>query len=183
MPILEKIRKAVHVACPGVEETLKWGNPCFEHGGILVGASAHKNHVNFSFWRGAEMVDPEGLLEVAGKTRLGSVRLEKVADLPTQRVIVGYVKGVAVAPETRLPIQSNHVVPSHFRHFALPTTSERPLVWKTWNGRAAKASIAPTCTWVMLLAPQRASAPERRTTRKSASVASPFASTRPRSGV
>jgi hypothetical protein len=28
-PILRHIRSVVHAACPGVEETIKWGSPSF----------------------------------------------------------------------------------------------------------------------------------------------------------
>jgi hypothetical protein len=34
-PVLNYIRQTVHEACPGVEETLKWGFPHFMHHGIL----------------------------------------------------------------------------------------------------------------------------------------------------
>jgi hypothetical protein len=36
-PILHRLRKVVHVACPDVEETLKWRTPTFMHHGILYG--------------------------------------------------------------------------------------------------------------------------------------------------
>src|SRR4051794_31523926 len=49
-PVLERIRTDVHAACPGVEETLKWGMPTFLHKGILCMMAAFKAHCTFGFW-------------------------------------------------------------------------------------------------------------------------------------
>jgi uncharacterized protein YdhG (YjbR/CyaY superfamily) len=43
-PILERIRRAVHTACPDVTETIKWSMPAFEYKGPLVGMAAFKAH-------------------------------------------------------------------------------------------------------------------------------------------
>ena len=91
-PILEKVRAHVHKACPDVEESMKWSHPHFGYKGMLVGMSAHKAHVNVTFWHGAELEDPDGLLEVVGKTKMGNLRAEKVSDLPNQRTFVKFVK-------------------------------------------------------------------------------------------
>jgi hypothetical protein len=90
-PILKKIRKAVHKACPDVEETLKWGHPHFAKNGMLAGMSAFKAHVDFGFWRGKELSDPHDLFEAVGKTRISVRRLERVADLPAEKILVAYV--------------------------------------------------------------------------------------------
>ena len=92
VPILEKLRKAVLKGCPQAVEVMKWSQPMFEHHGLLCGMSAHKEHVNFGFWRGNELDDPEGLLIIVGKTRIASLRLETTKDVPAQRVLVAYVK-------------------------------------------------------------------------------------------
>ncbi len=92
IPILEKIRKAMHKACPDVVETMKWSNPHYEHNGILGGVAAFKNHVNFGFWLGKRMRDPEGLLEIMGKTEIAVMRFESVDELPSQKTLVAYVE-------------------------------------------------------------------------------------------
>ena len=57
-PILEEIRARVHAACPGVEETIKWGMPSFVHGdGILCGMAAFKRHASFGYWKHALVMD------------------------------------------------------------------------------------------------------------------------------
>ncbi|HUR90827.1 MAG TPA: YdeI/OmpD-associated family protein [Ramlibacter sp.] len=51
-PILEHLRKAVHAACPAVEETIKWGMPFFMYGGKpLANMAAFKAHCAFGFWK------------------------------------------------------------------------------------------------------------------------------------
>lgn len=91
-PILEKLRKVVHKACPDVEETIKWSSPHFEHQGILAGMAAFKKHVSFAFWRGKELSDPDGLFEGVGRTNMCALKIEKVADLPPEGVLVRYLK-------------------------------------------------------------------------------------------
>jgi hypothetical protein len=60
-PILLKIRKLFHEACPELEEKLKWGCPSFERDGIRGIMAAFKAHVRLVFMK-------------AGRT------LEKIAD-------------------------------------------------------------------------------------------------------
>ena len=50
-PILEEIRARVHVACPAVEETIKWSMPAFEYKGPMCGMAAFKKHCFFGFWK------------------------------------------------------------------------------------------------------------------------------------
>jgi len=92
VPILQKLQAAVRQACPDVEETIRWSTPHFDHHGILMGMAAFKHHVSVSFWRGREMSDPEDVLEVMGRTGVGVMRIERLADLPTQSVLVRYVE-------------------------------------------------------------------------------------------
>ena len=48
-PILTRIRKLVHATCPSVTETIKWGNPFYEHKGILLATPAFKQHCRLVF--------------------------------------------------------------------------------------------------------------------------------------
>jgi len=49
-PILARIRKLVHAACPDVTETIKWNSPFYERKGILVCTPAFKQHCALIFW-------------------------------------------------------------------------------------------------------------------------------------
>ncbi|MFT7618488.1 MAG: hypothetical protein ACI97A_002131 [Planctomycetota bacterium] len=94
-PILEKIRKAVHKACPNLDEVMKWSVPHFEVDGLLCSMSFHKAHVRLSFWKGTLLEDPQRLLESHGNTGMSGMKIETLKDLPTQKILVAYVKEAA----------------------------------------------------------------------------------------
>ena len=87
-PILTHLRTLVHDACPGVEETVKWGHPSFVYNGMLCGMAAFKQHCSFSFWRGALVVKDAAAEEAMGQFG----RIAAVSDLPPRKVLAGYVK-------------------------------------------------------------------------------------------
>lgn len=91
-PVLEKIRAAVHKACPEVEEAIKWNVPWFVYKGPLLGMAAFTSHASFGFWKGKLMDDPEGLFEGKTKASMCAIKAESVKDLPTQKVLVQYIK-------------------------------------------------------------------------------------------
>ena len=79
-PILEHLRETVHVACPEVEETVKWGSPSFTYKGQLLGMMAgFKEHVAFNLWRGRLVVE-EGQGKGNAMGQFG--RITSLADLP-----------------------------------------------------------------------------------------------------
>lgn len=94
LPILSHLRKLVHVACPKVEETIKWGMPCFDYNGsIMCSMASFKQHCGFSFWRADVMEDPHGVLEKVGKTSMGSLgKLTDKSDLPSDKILKEYIK-------------------------------------------------------------------------------------------
>jgi len=83
-PILNHLRRLVHAACPGVEETIKWGSPFFLHAGILVALPAFKRHCALVFWKGGLIFDR------AERARLR--RLTSLADLPADKVLLAYLR-------------------------------------------------------------------------------------------
>lgn len=72
-PILNRIRKLVHAACPDAVETIKWNAPFFEHKGILLTVPAFKQHCALIFWKGRLFL---------GKDREKLRRITSTADLP-----------------------------------------------------------------------------------------------------
>ncbi|ROU02668.1 YdeI/OmpD-associated family protein [Histidinibacterium lentulum] len=51
----------------GLTEAVKWGHPCYEHGGRNIAIlGAHRGDVRLSFFNAALMTDPEGALERQG---------------------------------------------------------------------------------------------------------------------
>ncbi len=91
-PILDRLRGLFHKACPDIKETIKWGNPCFEHKGIVCGIAAFRHHVGVSFWKGKLMKDPEGLFGDVGKTSMGSLKFTSPAELPSDKILLAYIK-------------------------------------------------------------------------------------------
>lgn len=91
-PILSKLREAFHAGCPKIEERIKWGVPSFEFKGMLGGMAAFKKHVGYGFWKARLIDDPEGLFERGPRASAMGVRAASLADLPTKKVLVDYVR-------------------------------------------------------------------------------------------
>jgi uncharacterized protein YdeI (YjbR/CyaY-like superfamily) len=88
-PILEYVRSVVHDACPDVEETLKWSHPFFSYrDSPLCSMAAFKEHCKFGFWKGKLVIGDvsrdDGPLQFA--------RLTNASELPSKRILAGYVK-------------------------------------------------------------------------------------------
>ena len=59
---LARVRRLIHEAVPGVEETWKWrGVPVWEKHGILTTGETYKDKVKLTFAKGASLEDPEKL--------------------------------------------------------------------------------------------------------------------------
>lgn len=93
-PILQHIRKLVHKACPGIEETIKWGMPFFDYKEASVcNMASFKQHCTFGFWKASLMKDPEGLFNKNGKNAMGQFdRITAVKDLPSEKILIAYIK-------------------------------------------------------------------------------------------
>ena len=107
-PILSHLRDTVHAACPDVQEDIKWRNPAFIYKGLLCGMASFKHHAACGFWKGALVVDGAAKeMDAAGWFG----RLTKPSDLPSQKVLTGYIKkamalndqGVAIKRKPKTP--------------------------------------------------------------------------------
>jgi hypothetical protein len=58
-PVLRHLRRIVHEAAPGIEETIKWRFPHFVQGGIVCSMAAFKAHCSFGFWKGRHVLGSE----------------------------------------------------------------------------------------------------------------------------
>src|SRR5687768_13818661 len=88
-PILNHLRELVHAACPDVEESMKWSFPHFNYNGeILCSMASFKKHCSFGFWKASLLPDPDGLLQIVGKTAMGSLgQITSMDDLPSDRIL------------------------------------------------------------------------------------------------
>jgi uncharacterized protein YdeI (YjbR/CyaY-like superfamily) len=89
-PILTHLREVVHAACPDVQETMKWSRPHFEYKGMLCGMSAFKEHCAFGFWNGTVVPKSDRADANNGMGQFG--RLTQVSDLPSKKILTGYIK-------------------------------------------------------------------------------------------
>lgn len=93
-PILKKLRRIIHAACPCVAETMKWSCPFFEYHGILCGTPAFKAHCAFIIFHKSL---PKALKEAGISTaELGLLRrITRTADLPNDAILKQYVATAA----------------------------------------------------------------------------------------
>lgn len=79
-PVIEKLRVMIRAAAPRAEESIKWGQPVYEHRGPFSYIKAHAGQINFGFWRGAELDDPKKLLQGEG-LKMRHVRIVETSTL------------------------------------------------------------------------------------------------------
>jgi len=117
-PILEHLRQLVHAGCPGVEETVKWQHPSFGYQGMLCGMAAFKAHCTFGFWKHALILDQNPAQKAKAEAAMGQLgRIVSLSDLPSDKVLIGYVKqavrlneqGVN-APRTPRPLKKKPLI-------------------------------------------------------------------------
>ncbi len=91
-PILTHLRDLVHVACPLVEEKIKWGFPHFDFKGeMMCSMAAFKNHCAFGFWKASLMKDKHQLFNAnEAMGHLG--KITSLKDLPTDKIMLAYIK-------------------------------------------------------------------------------------------
>jgi len=101
-PILEHMRDIVHLACPDIVETIKWGRPFFDHHGPVCGLAAFKAHCSVIFWKADVLLTPDERRDGA----LGQFgRLVSVKDLPSKRELIALVKRAVLLNEDGVPAQ------------------------------------------------------------------------------
>ena len=117
-PILNHIRKLVHVACPEVEETIKWNAPFFVHQGILLATPAFKRHCAFFFWKGRLLFSG---YPAKGNPRGKLRHITSLADLPADKILTGYISKAVELNEAGIKIprpkpktKKEIVVPDYF---------------------------------------------------------------------
>lgn len=96
--VVSMLRDLIREAAPEATEAIKWAQPVYEDHGPFCYIKAFKNHVNFGFWRGADLPDPEGLIESSGK-KMGHVKLVG-ADEIRPEVFAEYVRAAAMLNRT-----------------------------------------------------------------------------------
>lgn len=94
VPILSHLRELVHIACPEVEETMKWSFPHFDYKGeMMCSMAGFKQHCVFGFWKASLMKDKKLIENAKGETAMGHFgRITSLKDLPSDAAIIRYIK-------------------------------------------------------------------------------------------
>jgi uncharacterized protein YdeI (YjbR/CyaY-like superfamily) len=112
-PILEKVRRLMHEACPDMEEVMKWGHPHFDYRGPVAGMAAFKQHATFGFWKAQLLSD--------GSPSVGRDKLTNVSQLLPDKVLLKLIreavdlnaKGVKT-PKSKKPPKKPLAPPDYF---------------------------------------------------------------------
>lgn len=82
--LVNDLRRLIRETAPNLEETMKWGQPCYTVGPAnVVYLAPIADRVNFGFFRGADLRDPQRFLEGTGK-KLRHVKVWLDKDIPTE---------------------------------------------------------------------------------------------------
>lgn len=123
IPILNHLRELVHVACPEVEESIKWSFPHFGYQGeMMCSMASFKQHCAFGFWKAALMKDKKLMANAEGETSMGHLgKITSLKDLPSDAAMIRYIKeamklnDLGIKVEKKRPLPSNElVVPDYF---------------------------------------------------------------------
>lgn len=79
--VIRALRKFVKRSAPQLQESVKWGNGCWLHGKAPVAyVYSAPDHVQFGFFHGATLKDPNRLLNGEGKF-VRHIKVRKRADI------------------------------------------------------------------------------------------------------
>jgi hypothetical protein len=136
-PILTHIRMLVHKACPGVEETIKWGFPHFDYKGIMCSMAAFKQHCAFGFWKAALMKDKILMANAKSEVAMGHLgKIQSLKDLPADRVMIAWIKEAAQLNETGVKLSGKTV-----KQVAAPLTVPAALAAALKKNKKAAAAF------------------------------------------
>jgi len=121
IPILTHLRELVHLACPEVEEVMKWSFPNFEYKGLMCNMAAFKNHCSFGFWKASLMKDKTLVKNAESESSMGHLgALKSLKDLLSDKIMIQYIKEAAklndegIKVEKKKPIKKELVIPPYF---------------------------------------------------------------------
>ena len=96
--VVSAIDALVRNVAPEATASIKWAQPVYEQGGPIAYVKAFGSSVNFGFWRGTELTDPDGRLEGTGD-RMRHVKLTSPDDVDPQRFSAWVKEAVALNSE------------------------------------------------------------------------------------
>lgn len=140
-PVLKHVRALVHAICPDVAETLKWQVPFYVYKGILLGTPAFKQHCAVVFWKGKLIVDEQGKNISVSMGQFS--RITKLADLPSKKVLSGYIVKAMALNESGTKAPSRAKSKAKSKSLAVPTDMAAALK-KNAKARATFEAFSPS---------------------------------------
>lgn len=122
-PILLHLRKLVHIACPDVQETIKWSFASFDYKGPMCSMAAFKQHCAFGFWKASLMKDNTLTKNAESESAMGHYgKITSLKDLPPDKKIIAHIKEAMMLNEKGIKLPSRKittvkkevVVPAYF---------------------------------------------------------------------
>lgn len=90
---VERLCALVRAAAPDAVGSIKWAQPVFEDHGPFCYVRAFTQHVNFGFWRGAQLDDPTGRMQSGGE-KMAHIKIRGLDDIDEatfRRIVVAAV--------------------------------------------------------------------------------------------
>ena len=80
----EALRRIIRTADPELRETIKWGNPTYTKNGNVCYIAQAGDHMNFGFYKGVALSNPDGIIEGTGKG-LRHIKVRSMDDILPER--------------------------------------------------------------------------------------------------
>lgn len=93
--VVGELDALIRRAAPNATGSIKWAQPVYEQDGPFAYLKAFSTTVNFGFWRGADLSDPDGLLEGTGD-RMRHVKIRSAEDVDKSRFAAWVKEAVAL---------------------------------------------------------------------------------------
>ena len=122
-PILMHLRELIHLACPEVEETIKWSFARFDYKGPMCSMASFKQHCAFGFWKASLMKDKTLTKNAESESAMGHYgKITSLKDLPSDKKIIAHIKeammlnekGIKLPPRKFTTAKKEVVVPDYF---------------------------------------------------------------------
>ena len=107
--LVQTLRRLVKAQAPHLVELMKWGNVCWVGAGNVCLIHVEADHLDFGFFMGTSLPDPEGVLVGNGKY-LRMVKVRKTADI-RPRLLAGVIAGaVSLDGRTPSPVVTRRII-------------------------------------------------------------------------
>ncbi|MDX5347668.1 MAG: DUF1801 domain-containing protein [Hymenobacteraceae bacterium] len=83
--IITELRKIINKSVLHLEESVKWGRPCYFFYGPVCYFNVQKNGVLLSFLRGSELADADRMLTEDGK-KLDYIKIKTIEDISAEHI-------------------------------------------------------------------------------------------------